>query len=517
MTSAVRSIGSLLLPLPLLPLLLCGLLPALLLGGAGCSTYQERVQDAIDAYRTGQYDRCASDLETLRTEDASNRHLYDLNLGMAELARGRPKASIARLRDARDRMGQIDSSNLLSWFGAMLTDDTALDYAGEDYERILTLAMLAIADLMHDKRDADAYALQVWQAQQDLIDDFDQEGAASNPKKNYKLVGFGSYLRGILNEDDPTRRDVARREFKKLVGLEPTFRQGPVDLARLEKGRHTTQGYGAVYVLGLVGLGPTKIEVDEPVSSQALVIAQYVWNLLRERISFPVISSVKIPALVKRRNNPTELHIDIDGKPAGTTETVTDVESIALQQFKELQDWVVARAVLRRVFKLVVIEGAKEAVNRRARQRERERQRKRRNTQRPYDPRNPYDPRYGYQYQGTGENPLVNLGIDLLGNLWTAVERADTRCWSLLPAKLQARRLELPVGEYTLDVHAGVGGRPTGATQRVRIRVRDGYNTYVLAIAPTPDGGPPPLTSDGADEVPDQSPEAELELSKPQP
>ena len=38
------------------------------------------------------------------------------------------------------------------------------------------------------------------------------------------------------------------------------------------------------------------------------------------------------------------------------------------------------------------------------------------------------------------------LALDVAGVVWEATESADTRCWGLLPDKIQVMRLELPAG-----------------------------------------------------------------------
>jgi hypothetical protein len=67
-----------------------------------------------------------------------------------------------------------------------------------------------------------------------------------------------------------------------------------------------------------------------------------------------------------------------------------------------------------------------------------------------------------------------------------------------MPAYLQAVRIEMPAGEYTVTLRAARDGHAVGAPQQVRVRVRDGFNTYVLGIAPTLAGGATPMTSDPA-------------------
>ncbi len=450
------------------------LLVALAVCGA-CSSYSDRMVDVVAAYRAGNYEAAATDLETLGQSDSSNAHLYALERGVVDLALDQPKRAITAFRFARDEMDRIGSPGFLDWFGAALTDDTWLAYGGDDYEKIIVRAMLAITDLVLGGHDADAYALQVWERQQQIIDEFESKEQAENPKRNYRMVGFGSYVRAILLEDDPLSKDAAAREYARLVELEPAFEQGKAALDRVRNGTFAPDGMGVVHVIGAVGLGPTKVEVEEPVSTNAIAIAQFVWGIIRDRFTFPNISAVKIPQLVARRDNPSELHVTVGGQDYGPTEVVTDVNAVALQQFATVRDWIIARAVIRRAVKVAVIEGAKEVAA-----------------------HNYNDGKKHRRYDNSG-NPWVNLGIDVLGNIWTAVERADTRAWTFLPASFQASRLELPIGDHEITIRAGQAGRPTGVAQTVRVQVRDGRSSFVVVLAPTPAGGPAPLTSHPAE------------------
>ena len=81
----------------------------------------------------------------------------------------------------------------------MITDDNRRGYAGEDYEKVLIRAFLAISNLMTDGGDAGAYALQVADKQQQIIEaGVDKEG--ENPKLAYQHVAVGAYIHGLLRE-----------------------------------------------------------------------------------------------------------------------------------------------------------------------------------------------------------------------------------------------------------------------------------------------------------------------------
>ncbi|MBQ9126744.1 MAG: hypothetical protein IJY15_03175, partial [Thermoguttaceae bacterium] len=64
-------------------------------------------------------------------------------------------------------------------------------------------------------------------------------------------------------------------------------------------------------------------------------------------------------------------------------------------------------------------------------------------------------------------------------------ETADTRCWRLLPAQIQATRLELPVGERRLTLYPGNrDGERIGTPVETTVRVEPNRNVYVLVNYP---------------------------------
>ena len=93
---------------------------------------------------------------------------------------------------------------------------------------------------------------------------------------------------------------------------------------------------------------------------------------------------------------------------------------------------------------------------------------------------------YGVKEAVKASNPLVEIGLDVAGVAWEATESADTRCWGLLPEKIQVFRIELPAGEHHLTLQAmGRQGQYCGGAEQTTIRIADGHNTYLLANFPT--------------------------------
>ena len=434
------------------------------------------------AYDEGDYAFCDGELRDLEEIDARNRLLYHLERGVLQLALGRPDEGERILLDAARTLDEEGGANgFAAWTRAALLDDRQLDYVGEDYERILVRVLLTLANVVGDGRDAEAYANSVLERQLELMNSFaDEEGR--KPKEDYKLVAMGAYVRAILAEESPLKADVALREFRRVGELEPGYAFLSEDLERVEHGKHSAKGNGVIHVLALVGRGPFKIEVEEPATATALGIAQLIWGLYRDRITFPTISSIKIPALAFHQDNPETLEVTCNGSSAGRTATVTDVETTADQHFETMREYIMARAIVRRVFKMVATEATREIVDGAVYGERRHHPRRRRRR----------------SYQSDVGRDFLQLGISLLGAIWAGAERADTRGWSLLPATFQVLRIEVPTGDHDIQLRPLGHGGATGVAQNIRVSVRDGYNTYVVVVAPTLVSPPSPLTSEPA-------------------
>ncbi len=429
----------------------------------GCAS--DPMQKVQRLYHQGRLEQARERLVQLEIDDPGNRHVFQLERGIVELALGQPYEAEQTLRQARNRLDYLEKQDWNGEINALLLDDRQLGYAGTDFEKVLVRAVLAVVNLVQSGGDADAYALQVLEKQRQIIESFrDDDGY--EPKKAYKLVAFGAYLRAILNEEDPLKLGVARASFDKVKLLEPSFPYADDDLERATNGKHSKKGNGVVHVLAFVGKGPYRVEAEEPVSGRALAIAQVIWALRRERIPFPNITKVNIPAMAYWRDNPTEVHISLNGLAIGHTATITDVETTARKEFAAMKSYIIARAVLRRALKIVSTESAKEIASRKLRDKTK-------------DTRNALD-----------------IILSAAGSIWTGAEQADLRCWSFLPASFQVVRIELSAGEHEFVFRAGRRGHPGSREKRLRFLVRDGFNTYIIVQTPTPDGVPTVITSD---------------------
>ena len=416
---------------------------------SGCVSHVVRLQPVRAAFQGG--DLAEADRLLVAEEDTfgADDHVLLLDRGMVALADGRPADAERLLREARDELDRCaeESADETAW--SMLTDDGARAYAGEDHERVMVRAMLAIANLLQDGDDAEPYGLQVADEQRRIVAAAAQPDG-TNPKAAYRQVAFAAYLRGILREGTHRHYDDAARSFRQVIEWQPDFYPGPGHLARVTAGTHSRPGHGVVHVFALVGHGPFKVEAEEIPTSTSLLVADRMLSAGLGRSLPPTVAPIRLPRVVAAPGAAGAVQVAVGDWSAGQTETITSISQMALGQQEAMRPITLARAVARRAAKKGTIYGIK---------------------------------------QGLGvREGLPGLALDMAGVAWEASERADTRCWTLLPDRIQVLRLELSAGSHTLLLRPLDGrGLPLGQPVPQAVDVADGRDSYLLIRAA--DGG----------------------------
>lgn len=415
----------------------------------GCATHADKLQDIRAAYNSGNMSATKTKLDAAIAKNGNDVDVLKLDRAMLLLTEGKPRDAEMVLREVRDRFEEKEGKDIAETALSMLTDDQQLAYAGEDYEKVLIRVMLSLSNLLADGSDAAAYALQVNQKQQQIIEKSKSKDAeGQNLKANYKFVPSGAYLHAALREETHTNYDDVARSLEQVVKWQPDFAQAKKDLERAKNGRHSQPGHGVVYVFTLVGRGPYKEEKAEIASTAAMLIADRLLTAAGKQSLPPTIAPIKVPRVVRPINQIASVSVNVIGQPGGRTETITDIGQMATEQCEALMPETLARAIVRRVVKKGVVYGAKEAI-------------------------------------GTDKSQMSSLALNAAGVVWEATESADTRCWGLLPDKIQVLRLELPAGEHNVTLQAlGKNGQYIGGATPTKIQIADGRNTYVLANFP---------------------------------
>jgi len=398
-------------------------------------------------YYGGQIDAALAEIDKAERSYDSSKDVANLDRSIVLLANGQAEESERLLREVRDHFEVLEEKRLVDQGVSLLTDDTRQPYAGEDYEKVLIRVFLALANLMRGGDDVEAYALQVMDKQQQIIDAaVDEEG--KNPKGAYQQVALGAYLRGVLREQTHTDYDDAARAFEAVTVWQPDFAPGKSDLERVTRGRHSQQGNGVVHLVALVGRGPQKIEVAEVPTSQAMLIADQVFSIFGNQTVPPTLAPIKVPKVIARQNMIDGVGVRVARSIVGRSQPITHVTRMAMAQAEAMHDYTLGTAVARRAIKKGMIYGAKE-------------------------------------FAGVQKGSLIGLGVDLAGVAYEAAEHADTRSWSLLPDSIQVMRLELPAGQHSMGLAPlDRAGRPCGPEVQCKVTITDGRNTYVLANFP---------------------------------
>lgn len=437
----------------------------------GCARSVATIGTARQAFAIGDLPTASATLQEVANKDSQVRETAELDMAVIELATGSPAAAERRLRAMRDRFDTDAKINPLNETAAVLTDENAKRFRPAGYEEVMIRTMLAICSLAGDQVDAESYTLQAINRQAKLAAKAKQRGL--DGRNIYQPLAIAPYLRGVLREATHHDYDDASRYYQLASTVEPDFTAAAADLIRAKNGTHSAQGNGVLYVISCVGRGPILQETVAPTTTATLAIASSVLNSAtnqtrdgdnhhinesrdethasdpEEAPALPNIASVKVPEVVIPDSPVANVGLFVDGEPIGRTETLTNVAELAIRQNRAEMPWTIARAIVRRVTKEATVASIGDAMG----------------------------------LEGTAGS-LFHFAT---ASAWSGMEKADTRCWGLLPREIQVLRTELPAGCHEVQVvPLGSEGSVLGNGNRQSITINNGRNQYLIVIAPTP-------------------------------
>ena len=420
---------------------------------SGCATHADKATALRSSFYSGNISAALAQTDPAKNKKDHDADVVSLDRAILQLTAGKPAEAEQTLRVVRDRFDKLEQRSYADKAKALLTDDRQLNYAGEEYERILIRVMLALSNLMHSGGDVPAYALQITSKQQEFLQASKQ--VKENPNQQpidytplTKQLAIGSYLRAAVLESSPLDYDDVSRCRVQVANWQPDFRDAKIDLARAETGRHSSPGHGVVYVISLVGEGPYKEEAIEAPTTVALLIADRILSAIGKYELPPNVAPVRVPRVVRPHQTLDSIEVSDGQGPLGSTATIMHVSNLAIEQNRLEKDQIIARAVARRIAKKGAVYAMKDGLN-------------------------------------VERSPELDLLLTIAGVAWEATERADTRCWSLLPDRIQVLRLELPAGPQVLKLTpkklSGINGVPVA----VDVNVENGRTSFVLGSFPT--------------------------------
>lgn len=411
---------------------------------AGCASSGATICDARQAYYEQDFGTAAETLRSLADQPIIGENCQ-LDLAIAEIAAGNTESAISRLRQLRDHFDNAGPAVVSNALTIVSDDNTAaFDLSPEEQNLIRTL--LAICELTRGGVDAESYSLQAITHRRELID-----SKRLPPDRDIALT---AYVRGLIRESNHHDYDDASSAYQTVAATVPQFAPIQHDIERAVGGVHSQPGHGVLYVFALTGRGPVLVEREAETTTAALSIASAAWSSQihaedgeRPATALPNIASVKVPAMVVPPSPTRSVLVSVNDQTLGITHTITDMTEVVGRRLEDQMPQIMARAILRRATKEAAVAASAKAIG----------------------------------LQGNS----ATLYQFAAASSWSAIEKADTRSWSLLPREFQIFRVELPAGQHRWSWAAvdASGNQISGATTGT-ISIADGRNEYRLVVAP---------------------------------
>jgi tetratricopeptide (TPR) repeat protein len=398
----------------LVPILLICLILSGCTGGNVFSRLEENLANAD----------CASAIALIHeSEDAyggNQRLLYLLDAAMVYMQCGNLDAAQVHFREAEALAEALWTESITRNALSLVTNDTVLAYAGEDFERVMLHLMSAIGYLQAGQPDE---ALVEARRLDTLLAVYND---TYEKKNGYREDAFARYLSGILHEADGAW-DEAFIDYRRAVavysedyriydtGLPEMLMADLVRAASMVDRLADIEGLvpdhrirawsrtggspapGKVVFITFVGFAPRKVQDMMVVATSRGPIGVAFPRMI---VTPPRCSDGRLRLSGKARSFEADLVL------------VEDINRIAVKNLDDRKGRILTKAIARAVAKQVAIH----------------------NIARSRDDRD--------------DQRAIEAILNLVNVLM--LERADTRSWRTLPGRIYMTRMHVPAGEYTV-------------------------------------------------------------------
>ncbi len=432
---------------------------------SSCQTYYHKTLVFNEKFENGDYEGAREYLSSQKKlRNKSGKVLYDLNYATSSFWMDDTEKSIASF-DTADRYQEDFSKNYAYEALALISNPTVRPYELEYFECVMLHYFQAINYL----KDGNMEGALVECRRMNLVLEQQSDAFKKHDGKRYSRDAFGHLLMGVLYEmsGDNNNAFVAYRnaieiyeeDYSGMYGtsvpdalkrgvVRTAYKTGLAGEGRNYEKRYginydatSSQGKGRVVAFLMDGMSPVKVEKSiEFVKAGGTGVVSFTSNdgslqipifldgcTQSERNSLKSLSFTRLalPQYVNRGSRCAGI-LTINGSKT-KAETVEDIEQIAHQSLKD--------RIWREVGKMILRAAAKEAM-----------------------------------YQAvSSKNDYAGLFVGIAN---AVTEKADTRCWMSLPAKIRIVDLELEPGTYELNY-------TSCTTESSKIEVKEG-KTLVL-------------------------------------
>ncbi len=428
---------------------------------AGCTTTRNSMFVEIDeAYQQGDYATAIAKLEEeneslYRDKDSV---LYYLDVGMLQHYNGDYASSRQNLSEAERLIEELFTRSVSQAAGSLLLNDNVIDYAGEDFEDVYLNVFNALNFLAVDDAEAAFVEVRRINTKLNLLEDkyrdlADQYGRGEEASVDFEsgesrfynsaLARYMSLLLYRGSDDyDGARIDweeiqEAYREQSNIYDFEL-----PLDDSVIAR---PAEGNARLSVLAFAGQGPVKLaETLYVITTPNMVSILYAeesegseGNLIpRGYAQFPYPGvdggyrfKFQLPRMELRGSNVQRIRVVVDGQPMGDLGLFENIEQVALDTFQIRYPLIFLKTVTRTIVKGVLAEEAKDRM----------------------------------QQAGEQSGSVAGLIGGFAASLATDVavdasEQADLRMSRYFPAFAYVREIDLPPGEYQIEIEYFVAG-----------------------------------------------------------
>jgi uncharacterized protein len=413
---------------------------ALLLFAVACATYTATLEHSRDLYYDASYDAALSSLDKLVAESSDRDHyLLLLERGKVHLAAGNYDSAIVDLQAAERRFLEIESTiSVAGAIQSVIVNPTMGEYESEPHEKIMISSYLLLAYWLAGDREG------AFVERNRLVGRLEQHvnGLSDEDRARFD-VPFARYLAAVMYEIEG-RADDARIEYEAINRIMPGTAPESVDPNLRE-----------LVVFAEMGRAPVKVSTEIrgylqkdggnlvgffnlPGSDAPQMFFLPGFDDL-DLESSGVLFTFAFPRCVKQERVVRSGRLVIDGMEAGEMAALDDLEATVFAVYEKELGPTLIKAAFRTYLKTVA------------------------------------------QTKLADGDDGKAVAFDVIGKLFAAVDRADTRSWQTLPAEIAFYRMECPPGTHTVRVeYFGEGGESVGASEEVEFLMREDTKSVVF-------------------------------------
>lgn len=386
-----------------------------------CATYQSKVRGAVTDMRGGRADSAVAVLKPLAEKEGNDQLAYLFDYATVLQLAGKYDESTKAFLKA-DKLAEFkDYHSVTKIAGSLIVNEEMVQYKGENYEKVLINAYLAINYLLQNNmEDALVETRRLNEKMNFMTKDLGE---------SFKQNSFARYLSAMIWEWDK-KWDDAYIDYVKAYEQDANLSYIKKDLVRsawLSDNQEALEKWQKEF---------PEIKIDPKWGNKKYgeVVLIYQQGLAPQKLPHP--DARILPKLFSRPTLGVTANLTIYGVGSVTTEKLLDIDYVAKKTLNDVYAKLIAKRATAIATKAVISEQIKK------------------------------------------ENELLGE-IAFLAMLMT--ERADLRQWSTLPESFQVARISLKPGKYKIKIAAlDRAGNTTGEKlDTINVTVKSRQKTFI--------------------------------------